>query len=112
VTTDDELLDQGATRTGRHRLAAATGITEPQILAWVNQVELLRLDGVRAEHVTLLVAAGVDSASELARRDPHHLAETLAELSRTRAAMRQPPMAAEVATWIEQAQRLSSPIDR
>ncbi len=89
VMTDEDLLTRGATRAGRLRLAAATGIGEETLLAWIRRIELLRLDGVGPEHVRLLVAAGVDGTLELARRDARRLAETLAELSRTRAVVRQ-----------------------
>lgn len=112
VLTDDDLLARGATRAGRHRLADATGIREQVLLTWVNQVELMRLDGIASQHVNLLAAAGVDSVSELARRDARHLAETLGELSRTRGTMRQPPTAPEVAAWIAQAQVVESVVDR
>lgn len=103
VVLDDDLLIRGATRAGRHALATATGIREQTILDWVRKLELLRLDGVGAEHVDLLVAAGVTGATDLAQRDPLHLAATLVELSRTRAAAAQPPASSEIAAWIHAA---------
>lgn len=103
VMTDEDLLTRGGTRSGRVRLAAATGIGEETLLAWIRRIQLLRLDGVRPEHVKLLVAAGVDGALELARRDAKRLAETLAELSRTRAVVRQAPDAGMIAAWIKAA---------
>lgn len=110
VVTDEDLLHRGATRAGRLRLAAVSGIREESLLAWIRRIELLRLDGVRPEHVKLLVAAGVDGALELARRDARRLAETLAELSRTRAMVRQAPDAGMIASWIEAA-RSADPVE-
>jgi predicted flap endonuclease-1-like 5' DNA nuclease len=103
VVHDDDLMVRGATRTGRNGLAAATGIGEPTLLGWIRRLELLRLDGVGPGQVDLLIAAGVSGASDLAERDPHHLAATLVELSRTRATARQAPLAPEIAGWIEAA---------
>jgi len=111
VVGDDDLLIRGATRAGRRGLAVATGIREQAILSWVTRVELLRLDGIRPEHVNLLVAAGVDGTTELARRDARHLADTLAELNRTRATMREAPFVGEVAHWIETARSSPSAVD-
>ncbi len=111
VVNDGDLLVRGATRAGRQELAATTGIGEPVILGWVSRVELLRLDGIGPEHMNLLAAAGVDGTAELARRDARHLAETLGELTRTRATMREAPFVAEVARWIETARSSPSNVD-
>ena len=111
VINDEDLLTRGATRDGRRGLAEATGIREQVILSWVNRVELLRLEGIRPEHVNLLAAAGIDGIAELARRDARHLAETLGELNRTRATMREAPFVGEVARWIEAAQTSPRTVD-
>lgn len=111
VVDDEDLLTRGATRAGRRGLAAATGIREQLILVWVYRIELLGVDGIRPEHVNLLAAAGVGGTAELARRDARHLAQTLGELNRTRATMREAPFVAEVARWIETAQSSPSTVD-
>jgi hypothetical protein len=104
VVHDEELLVRGATRAGRHALADATGIAEQAVLGWVRRLELLRIGGLEPEQVSLLMAAGVSGAADLARRDPQHLAATLGELSRTRATVRRAPAAPEIAGWIAAAQ--------
>lgn len=106
VVHDDDLLVRGATRAGRHVLAAATGVREQTILDWVRRLELLRLDGIGAEHVGLLVAAGISGTGDLANRDPLHLSATLVELSRTRAVTSEVPAASEIAAWISAAQQV------
>ncbi len=103
VVTDDDLLARGTTRSGRFHLASETGLSESMIIGWVRRIDLLRIDGIGAQHVDLLAAAGVDGRPELARRDAGQLAETLADLNRTRARMRDVPPPAEVAQWIEAA---------
>lgn len=104
VTTTDDLLAQGGPASGRKRLAEATGLSEHQLLKWVNHVDLMRLDGVGSEYADLLEAAGVDSCAELARRNAANLAQTFAEVDAARPNwIRRLPSEATVAGWIAQA---------
>ena len=57
-----------------------TGISEGQILKWVNHVDLMRIPGVGSEYSDLLEAAGVDSPAELAQRNAANLAQTFLKL--------------------------------
>jgi predicted flap endonuclease-1-like 5' DNA nuclease len=108
VSTTDALLDRGASETGRHRLSEATGISERQLLEWVNHVDLTRIDGVGSEYADLLEAAGVDSCAELARRSAANLTMTFQELDAARPNwIRQIPSEATIAGWIEQADHLA-----
>jgi predicted flap endonuclease-1-like 5' DNA nuclease len=107
VKTTDDLLQAGASASGRDTLAAASGLSSGQILKWVNHVDLMRLDGVGSEYSDLLEAAGVDSCAELARRNPANLAATFAELDAARPNwIRRVPGEATVAKWVEQAATL------
>jgi predicted flap endonuclease-1-like 5' DNA nuclease len=107
VRTTDDLLEQGASASGRDTLAAASGVSTGQILRWVNHVDLMRLDGVGSEYADLLEAAGVDSCTELARRNPANLAQTFAELDAARPnTVRRVPGETTVAKWVEQAATL------
>ena len=108
VSTTDDLLDRGATSSGRSALAAATGISEHLLLEWVNHADLMRLDGVGSEFADLLEAAGVDSCAELARRNAANLAITFQELDAARPnTVRRIPSEATIAGWIEQAGNLA-----
>jgi predicted flap endonuclease-1-like 5' DNA nuclease len=107
VDTTDELLERGASSAGRANLAAAAGITEKQLLEWVNHADLMRLNGVGSEYADLLEAAGVDSCAELAQRNAANLAQTFQELDAARPNwIRQIPSEATVAGWIEEAKTL------
>jgi len=104
VRTTDDLLEQGASASGREKLAVASGLSTGQVLGWVNHVDLMRLDGVGSEYADLLEAAGVDSCTELARRNPANLAQTFAELDAARPnTVRRVPGETTVAKWVEQA---------
>ena len=108
VSTTDALLERGATASGRDALSAATGISERQLLEWVNHADLMRINGVGSEYADLLEAAGVDSCAELARRNAANLAMTFQELDAARPNwIRQIPSEATIAGWIEQADHLA-----
>jgi predicted flap endonuclease-1-like 5' DNA nuclease len=108
VDTTDELLDQAASSAGRARLATVTGITEKQLLEWVNHADLMRLNGVGSEYADLLEAAGVDSCAELAQRNAANLAGTFQELDAARPNwIRQIPSEATIAGWIAEAKTLA-----
>jgi len=106
VRNTDALLHAGATRTGRKALAAQSGVEHALILKWINYADLLRIRGVTGEYAELLQAAGVDTVGELARRNPTHLAASLAEVNAQRNLCRVVPSHKRVAGWIEQAKAL------
>lgn len=102
--TTDDLLEQGASSSGRQRLADATGISPTQLLKFCNHVDLMRIDGVGSEYADLLEAAGVDSPTELAQRNAANLAQTFQELDAARPNwIRRLPSAVMVEGWIAQA---------
>ncbi len=106
IATDAHLLERGATRTGRKKLAEETGISEKRILRWVNHVDLFRINGVETQYAELLEAAGVDSIPELAQRDPKHLHPKLSEINDQKNLVRKLPALSQVADWVTQAKSL------
>ena len=96
----DSLLDNGCTKAGRKKIAEATGISEKQILSWVNKCDLSRVKGVGSEFADLLEAAGVDTVPELAQRNAANLAEKLAEVNEEKKLTRRVPTAANVEEWV------------
>jgi predicted flap endonuclease-1-like 5' DNA nuclease len=106
VTTSDDLLDRAGPKAGRDALAASTGISGKLLLEWANACDLMRINGIGSQFSDLLEAAGVDSAAELAQRNPASLATTFSELNAARATTRRPPTESMVADWIEQAKKL------
>ena len=104
--TSAAFLRAVASRSGRHRVAAETGISERLILEWANHVDLMRITGVGPSYARLLEAAGVDSVPELAQRNPSHLLVALDETDAVHSVVKQRPSAGQVAEWIGQAQRM------
>ena len=109
VNTTDDLLDRGGSKAGRTSLASASGLTETQLLEWVNHADLMRINGVGSEYADLLEAAGVDSCTELAQRNAANLAVTFQELDAARPNwIRQIPSEATVEAWIAEAKTMEA----
>jgi predicted flap endonuclease-1-like 5' DNA nuclease len=106
VDTTDELLQVGGTPKGRKEIAEKSGLSEANILTWVNHVDLFRIKGVGEEYADLLEAAGVDTVVELAQRNPTNLHAALASANEQRKRVRQLPSEAQVAEWVQQAKQL------
>jgi len=112
VTSTEELLAQGATSSGRDRIARESGIGVAVILDWVNRVDLTRVPGVGTQYSDLLHAAGVDSPSELAQRNPANLAITLQEVVAARPGIvRRIPSEAEISGWVDAAGSLDKVVE-
>jgi predicted flap endonuclease-1-like 5' DNA nuclease len=106
IATTGRLLEQGATRAGREKLARAAGISHTLVLRWVNHVDLFRIKGVQKQYAELLEAAGVDSIPELAQRDPAHLHPKLVETNEKKNLVRKLPTRKQVSGWVAQAKKL------
>ncbi len=106
ITSVEVLLSEGATRRGREEIAEKTGVTGALILRWVNRVDLYRVKGVGEEYADLLEAAGVDSVTELAQRNPENLHQKLAIVNRDKRRVRKTPSLSKVTSWIEHAKQL------
>lgn len=106
VTTTDDLLEKGAQPSGRKHIAESAGLSERQVLQWVNQVDLARVKGVGAEYAELLEASGVDTIPELARRNAANLHARMVEVNDVKKLCRRTPAPATVVGWVSQAKEL------
>ena len=106
VTTTDNLLEAGATRTGRKKLAESSGIDESKILNWVNKADLFRIKGIGTQFSELLEAAGVDTVKELKNRNAENLHAKLVEVQAEKKLTRAVPALSQVAGFIDQAKSL------
>ncbi|MFV0376229.1 MAG: DUF4332 domain-containing protein [Mangrovibacterium sp.] len=106
VTTVEGLLETGASKGGRKKLAADSGIDEGKILDWVNMADLFRIKGVASQFAELLKAAGVDTVKELRTRNAENLHAKLVEVQAEKKITRAVPALSQVTDYIEQAKAL------
>ena len=106
IKSTNDLLDAGATKKGRKETAEKTGISEKNILEWVNLSDLFRIKGVGSEYSDLLEEAGVDTVVELSGRNPDNLHAKIIEINEDKKLVRRPPTLETVKSWIEQAKEL------
>ena len=111
VATTDDLLEVAGTKDGRTTLAEKTGISEKNILEWVNLSDLMRIKGVGEEYSDLLEEAGVDTVVELARRNADNLCAKMIEVNEIKKLVRRPPTLENVKSWVEQAKALPRKVE-
>ena len=105
-SSTEDLLEAGATPSGRQNIAESTGVSEKLILRWVNMADLSRIKGVGEEYSDLLEAAGVDTVPELAQRNAENLHAKVEEVNEAKNLVRRVPSLSEITDWIGQAKEL------
>lgn len=106
VKTTDDMLREGASRTGRAKLAEVTGISEKLILTWVNHSDLFRINGVAGQFAELLEAAGVDTVKELRHRVAANLHAKMEAVNNQKNLCNRVPAVSEIEKMIDQAKQL------
>jgi predicted flap endonuclease-1-like 5' DNA nuclease len=106
IYTTEDLLDAGASRSGRSGLVEKSGISPKLILEWVNLADLFRVSGIGEEYSDLLEEAGVDTVPELAQRNPVNLHATLIDVNQAKNLVRRLPSLSMVEDWVRQAKSL------
>ena len=106
IKTVEALLKQGASSSGRSKIANGTGISSGLVLEWVNHADLWRINGVSEEYSDLLEEAGVDTVVELAQRNAYNLYAKIKEVNMAKKLVRRLPSAKQVADWVSQAKGL------
>ena len=106
VTTVEDLLEAGASKSGRKKIAEDSELDESRILVWVNMADLFRINGVASQFAELLKAAGVDTVKELRNRNAENLHAKLVEVQEEKKITRSVPGLTQVTDFIEQAKKL------
>jgi predicted flap endonuclease-1-like 5' DNA nuclease len=106
IKTVEALLEGAASSSERKTLSTKTGISESNLLEWVNRADLYRIKGIGSEFSDLLEAAGVDSVPELAQRNPESLLKMLEETNAKKKLVRVLPGLEKVEDFISQAKSL------
>ncbi len=103
ITTTEALLKEGASKSGRKAMAEESGLSESQVLEFVNMSDLMRVKGVGGEFSELLHAAGVDTLKELRTRNAANLHAALEETNAKKKLTRRVPSLEMVEDYIAQA---------
>ena len=106
IKTVEALLKEGCAKSGRKKIAEATGIDQGKILDWVNMADLFRINGVASQFAELLKASGVDTVKELRNRNAENLHAKLEEVNAAKKLTRAVPALSKVQDFIEQAKGL------
>ena len=106
VSSLENLLSNCCEKKGRKEIAEKSGISEKQILNWVNRADLSRIKGVSTQYADLLEYAGVDTVPELAQRNPENLQLKMAEVNEDKHLVRKVPTTSQVQDWVSQAKEL------
>ena len=102
VRTTVTFLQIASSRSGRALLTKETGISSPKLLHWAKRAELMKIKDLGRDYSDLLEAVGVESISELKRRNPESLHETMAATNMDREIVDRMPSLKRVAKWIEE----------
>ena len=111
IRSTTTLLRRAATPKLRKQLAQRTSIEAELILKWANIADLTRVNGVASDYAELLLAAGVNTAKDLARRNPATLACRLAEMNGKKHRVDLLPQEKRIERWIKSAKALPPGIE-
>ena len=101
VRTTVTFLQIASTRSGRALLTKETGITSPKLLHWAKRAELMKIKNLGRDYADLLEAVGVESVSELKRRNPESLHEMMHNANQAKKIVDRMPSLKRVTNWID-----------
>jgi len=106
VRSQNALLETGCTKSGRKNIATECGVTEKQVLNWVNRADLGRIKGVSTQYADLLECVGVDSVPEMAQRNAENLRTKMEKVNNRKSLVRQLPSVSQVTDWVKQCKKM------
>lgn len=101
-----DLLRTGSTRYGRRILARKVDVAPRTLLKWVYRADFFRIRGIGTQYSALLESAGVNTVTDLSRRNPKNLYAKLREINRRKNLVRRIPPYRTVQRWIKSAKNL------
>jgi len=108
VRTTSTFLQIAASRSGRALLSKETGISSPKLLHWAKRAELMKVKNLGRDYADLLEAVGVDSVSDLRRRNSNSLHEVITKVNNKSQLVDRLPSEKRVDGWIEEAKGLNT----
>jgi predicted flap endonuclease-1-like 5' DNA nuclease len=106
VRVVDDLLRAGSTRSKRRILANKVGVAPGTLLKWVYRADFFRIRGIGTQYSSLLESAGVNTVTDLSRRNPKNLYATLRAINRKKNLVRRIPPYRTIQRWIKSAKNL------
>ncbi len=102
VRTTVTFLQIASSRSGRALLTKETGISSPKLLHWAKRAELMKIRDLGRDYSDLLEAVGVESVSELKRRNPESLHESMSAINNKQEIVDRMPSLKRVTKWVEE----------
>jgi len=106
VRVVEDLLRAGSTRSKRRILANKVGVAPATLLKWVYRADFFRIRGIGTQYSSLLESAGVNTVTDLSRRNPKNLYAKLGEINRKKNLVRRIPPYRTIQRWIKSAKNL------
>jgi predicted flap endonuclease-1-like 5' DNA nuclease len=110
IDSAQDLLAAGATPLGRQKLQSQTKLGPKLILKWIQQADLMRIEGIGPDASQLLWNAGVTSVPNLAIQSPKTLLQKLSRIQKQQGGAHRPPNLKQVTDWIRQASKMESKV--
>jgi predicted RecB family nuclease len=105
IRTAEKLIEVASPVRSRKRLARDAGISEQQLLEWVNIAHYLQIPGMGAAKAKLIRSTGVTTVRELGYRNPERLARAMKEANERLKLVRALPSEPSVRQLVERARR-------
>ena len=106
VASVEDLLRAGSTRNGRRALAIEVGVAPATMHKWVFRADFFRIRGIGKQYSSLLESAGVNTVTDLSRRNPKNLYDRLRETNREKNLVRRTPPYKMIKGWTKSAKNL------
>ena len=111
VRSTEALLEKGGKAKDRKALAVESGLSDTQILEWVNRADLFRISGIGTQYSDLLEKAGVDTVVELSKRVAKHLHAAMTEVNTAKNLVNRMPSVGMVEDWVKAAKSLPRAVE-
>ncbi len=106
ISTVEALLEKGGSPAGRKEIADTTGISDKEIMRYVNHADLFRIKGISSQTSELLEAAGVDTVKELATRNAANLHAAMEKTNEEKGLSGRIPSESQIQGFIDEAKEL------
>ena len=104
----EDLLRAGSTKKSRRELSVELGVAPKTILKWVYRADFFRLRGIGTQYSSLLESAGVNTVTDLSRRNPKNLYVILKTTNEEKNMVKRIPPISLIQDWVECAKNLKT----